>query len=48
MKKNYPCHSLDTSLKNNFIFLGVPLADARVGAFRTTLRFGTSLTLRTA
>ncbi|MCS7029288.1 MAG: hypothetical protein NZ519_11050 [Bacteroidia bacterium] len=28
--------------------MGVPLADARVGAFRTTLRFGASLTLRTA
>ncbi|MDW8303136.1 MAG: hypothetical protein RML38_11800 [Bacteroidia bacterium] len=28
--------------------MGVPLADARVGAFRTALRFGASLTLRTA
>ncbi|MCS7027228.1 MAG: hypothetical protein NZ519_00545, partial [Bacteroidia bacterium] len=26
-----------------FYFLGVPLADARVGAFRTALRFGASL-----
>ncbi|MCS7078150.1 MAG: hypothetical protein NZ455_15665 [Bacteroidia bacterium] len=28
--------------------MGVPLANARVGAFRTALRFGASLTLRTA
>ncbi|MCS7027591.1 MAG: hypothetical protein NZ519_02395 [Bacteroidia bacterium] len=29
-------------------FLGVPLANARVGLLRTTLRYGATLTLRTA
>ncbi|MDW8348223.1 MAG: hypothetical protein RML94_14775, partial [Bacteroidia bacterium] len=37
-----------SSLKNSFTFLGVPLAGARVGAFRTTRTLRYSAALRTA